>query len=75
MGKPIGVAVVGVGSMGKNHARVFSEIPNVKLVGLSDINEETAREYAKKFHTEYFKDFTHSPDQLEENTTELEKTN
>ena len=25
--------------------------------------------------TEYFKDFTHSPDQLEENTTELEKTN
>ena len=57
MGKPIGVAVVGVGSMGKNHARVFSEIPNVKLVGLSDINEETAREYAKKFHTEYFKDY------------------
>lgn len=57
MGKPIGVAVVGVGSMGKNHARVFSEIPNVKLVGLSDINEETAREYAKKFNTEYFKDY------------------
>lgn len=57
MGKPIGVAVVGVGSMGKNHARVFSEIPNVKLVGLSDINEETAREYAKKFYTEYFKDY------------------
>lgn len=57
MDKPIGVAVVGVGSMGKNHARVFSEIPNVKLVGLSDINEETAREYAKKFNTEYFKDY------------------
>ena len=52
MGKPIGVAVVGVGSMGKNHARVFSEIPNVKLVGLSDINEETAREYAKKFNND-----------------------
>ena len=57
MDKPIGVAVVGVGSMGKNHARVFSEIPNVKLLGLSDINEETAREYAKKFNTEYFKDY------------------
>ena len=57
MDKTIGVAVVGIGSMGKNHARVFSEIPNVKLVGLSDINEETAREYAKKFNTEYFKDY------------------
>ena len=65
MDKPIGVAVVGVGSMGKNHARVFSEIPNVKLVGLSDINEETAREYAKKFNTEYFKDYRELFDKID----------
>ncbi len=57
MDAPICVAVIGVGSMGKNHARVYSEMPNVKLVGIADLDEENGRYYAKKFHTDYFKDY------------------
>jgi UDP-N-acetylglucosamine 3-dehydrogenase len=33
---PLRVGVVGVGVMGSNHARVFSEIQGVKLVGVAD---------------------------------------
>lgn len=34
------IAVVGVGSMGKNHARVCQEMPDVELVALADENAE-----------------------------------
>ena len=30
------VGVIGVGVMGSNHARVFADMPGVKLVGLAD---------------------------------------
>ena len=29
-------AVIGVGAMGRNHARVYSEIPDVELGGVAD---------------------------------------
>ena len=32
------VAVIGVGSMGKNHARVYYELPDAELVGVADTN-------------------------------------
>jgi UDP-N-acetylglucosamine 3-dehydrogenase len=35
-GQSIRVGVVGVGVMGQNHARVFAELPGVKLVGVVD---------------------------------------
>ena len=48
-------AVIGVGSMGKNHARVNWELPNVELVGVADFNHETAEAVAKKYDTKpYF---------------------
>lgn len=34
----IKAAVIGVGSMGKNHARVYAELPDVDLVAVSDLN-------------------------------------
>jgi len=55
------VGVVGVGSMGKNHARVYSELEKegkVKLVGVSDANLQLAKEIAGKFETTAFKDYT-----------------
>ena len=33
---PLRVGVVGVGVMGSNHARVFADMPGVKLVGIAD---------------------------------------
>ncbi|WP_459192004.1 Gfo/Idh/MocA family protein [Halosimplex sp. J119] len=44
--------VVGVGSMGRHHARVYSELPSVELVGVADANPETAREVASEFDTQ-----------------------
>ncbi len=35
-GTPLRVGVVGVGVMGSNHARVLSELPGVRLVGVAD---------------------------------------
>ena len=35
------VGVIGIGSMGQNHARVYSEIAD--LVGVADLNEEAVQ--------------------------------
>jgi predicted dehydrogenase len=43
---PIDAAVIGVGSMGRHHARVYSELPDVNLVGVYDVDDEAAREVA-----------------------------
>ena len=40
------VAVIGVGALGKHHARILSELPDVELAGIVDINEPRAREIA-----------------------------
>jgi UDP-N-acetylglucosamine 3-dehydrogenase len=48
------VGVVGVGSMGKNHARIYSEIAN--LVGVVDTNEKDGKALAKRLNTEYYPD-------------------
>lgn len=50
------VVVIGVGSMGFNHARVYAELPGVELVGISDTNLERAKLVAGKFGTHAFKD-------------------
>jgi predicted dehydrogenase len=38
------VAVIGVGAVGKHHARILSQLAGVELVGVVDINEGRARE-------------------------------
>ena len=40
--------VIGVGSMGRHHARVYSELPDANLVGVYDADEGRAREIAEK---------------------------
>lgn len=42
----VNAAVIGVGSMGRHHARVYSELPRVNLVGVFDVDEEAAEEVA-----------------------------
>jgi predicted dehydrogenase len=51
MQEPLPVAVVGCGRMGKLHARVYSQMPQVKLVGVFDNNPEAAAETAEKYGT------------------------
>ena len=40
------VGVIGVGIMGKNHVRVFSELKSVSTVGVYDLNTASARAVA-----------------------------
>ncbi len=40
----IRVAVVGAGEFGRNHARVYSELPGAELVGIVDTNAERAKQ-------------------------------
>ncbi|GAG11374.1 unnamed protein product, partial [marine sediment metagenome] len=51
------VAVIGVGSMGKNHARVYQESPNASLVALSDTNLPLAKSVADRYGGEAFQDY------------------
>ncbi|WP_266077830.1 Gfo/Idh/MocA family protein [Haladaptatus caseinilyticus] len=47
MSEPVNAAVIGVGSMGRHHARVYSELPEVNLVGIHDVDETRADEVAR----------------------------
>ncbi len=47
----IRVAVVGVGEFGRNHVRVYRELPQAELVGVVDSNEERAASVAAEFGT------------------------
>ena len=44
---PFRVGVVGVGVMGSNHARVISELPDVELAGIVDIDRHQARNVSR----------------------------
>ncbi|WP_135303641.1 Gfo/Idh/MocA family protein [Haloarcula amylovorans] len=50
---PTPVGVIGVGSMGRNHARVYRELPTTELVGVYDADEENARAVAEEYDTRY----------------------
>ncbi len=50
-------AVIGVGSMGKNHARIYWELPNADLVGVADFNKDTANTIANKYGTKAYYDY------------------
>jgi predicted dehydrogenase len=50
------VGVVGVGVMGSNHARVLSEMPGVKLVGIADPDRARCDQVASRLGCATFKD-------------------
>lgn len=52
----IKVAIIGVGNMGKNHARIYSELKDVDLVAVADTNE-TVKNEAKKYGAKYYKNY------------------
>src|SRR3569833_3139176 len=59
------VGVVGAGSMGKNLARIFGELPDCQFSVVLDERAEVARDFAVKFHARAVADldeFTNSVD-------------
>jgi UDP-N-acetylglucosamine 3-dehydrogenase len=51
------VAVIGVGNMGKHHVRCYSNIRDVELVAISDINEEIGNSVAARYNCRYYKNY------------------
>ena len=51
------VAVIGVGSMGLNHLRVYTDLDDVEVVGAADINEERLDAVRDRFSTAAYKDY------------------
>jgi predicted dehydrogenase len=51
---PLPVAVIGCGRMGRLHARFYSQMPQVRLIGVYDLNPETAAAIADEFGTRPF---------------------
>ena len=53
----IRVGVIGAGAMGKNHIRIYSEMPGVELAGISDIDKDLVEGLAQEYDTQAFTDY------------------
>jgi predicted dehydrogenase len=51
------VAVIGVGHLGRHHARIFSALPGVQLAAVVDINHRRAQEIALQHATTAYDDW------------------
>ncbi len=54
--KKLGVAVVGTGFWGKNHARAYKELESTNLKAICDMNAERAQAIAKQFGVKAYTD-------------------
>jgi predicted dehydrogenase len=53
---PVRVALIGAGAFGKNHARLLSQMPDVALVAIVDVNLARAQQLAARYGTRAFAD-------------------
>ena len=56
MSAPLRVGVIGVGHLGRHHARLLGTMPGVQLVGVVDSSEARAQEIAAASNTTAFTD-------------------
>jgi UDP-N-acetylglucosamine 3-dehydrogenase len=54
--KKLGVAVVGTGFWGKNHARAYKELESTNLLAICDMNAERAQNIANQFGVKAYTD-------------------
>lgn len=54
--KTLNVGVIGVGVLGRHHARLYGECENANLIGVYDASPERAQEIADEFGTKAFSD-------------------
>lgn len=50
-------AVIGVGAMGRNHARVYNEMPDVELAAVADLDSARTGEVARLYGTRAYADY------------------
>ena len=54
--KPVRAGVVGVGKMGEYHVGVLTELTEVEITGIVDINQERARAISEKYSIPFHPD-------------------
>ncbi|MFN2444678.1 MAG: Gfo/Idh/MocA family protein [Vicinamibacterales bacterium] len=54
MSTPVRVAVIGVGHLGRHHARILATLPSATLVGVVDIDRQRAEQVAAEHDTQPF---------------------
>lgn len=57
MNSPVKVAVLGVGSLGKEHARIYADLAaagEVKFTGIYDVSAEATKKFAEKYQVRGF---------------------
>lgn len=54
---PLKAAVIGVGSMGQHHARVYTALPTTTLVGVADVNADRAEQVASTYGVRAYADY------------------
>lgn len=59
------VAVVGVGNLGRHHARIYADLPDVELAGVVDSDARTASKIAHKFGTAAYAGLDDIPGKLD----------
>jgi len=57
MRKPIKIAVIGVGQMGKYHAEVYNSLPNTDLIAICELDDVKRKEAEKQFGCKGYKDY------------------
>ncbi|MDP2669414.1 MAG: Gfo/Idh/MocA family oxidoreductase [bacterium] len=53
----LNVAVIGAGNMGRHHARIYSELPNINLAAICDIDVDNGEKLAKKHGCRFYRDY------------------
>ncbi len=53
----IKAGVIGLGAMGKHHARIYSQLPDVELAGVADVDAELASSIARRHDSKSFTDY------------------
>ena len=51
------VGVLGVGALGRHHARLYAQSPNAEMVGIFDVQPETAAKVGAEFNLPVFSDW------------------
>ncbi len=64
---PVKVGIIGVGYLGRHHARIFSEMDNARLVAVADTERDRAENIASEYHciaSADFRELLHTTDVL-----------
>lgn len=54
---PVRVGVIGVGYLGRHHARIYSELENAELVGVADVDSRRSEEIARTYGCKVFPNY------------------